>query len=904
MKKLLLTIFLITINLQAQQNKVELQLSTFYSQYEKQKPSFSKTEEFVKKNFEFSSMVRYESEKILIPVIVEFKDEKIVSDMQGLKLRSIIGKYATAEIDLGMLREVLMSEKIKYIELSKPLDVQLDVSSVKIRANLARDTYLYDGTGVIVGIIDTGIDFFHEDFIDEDGNTRILALWDQNSSRGTAPYPYTYGTLWNQTQINNQIKNPGQDIIDHKDKNGQGHGTHVSGIAVGNGFSSSSSKVTNMETFISGVDKEFRNGTPTNPIYVGIAPKANILNVAYRNTSDNVGYCRVGSSDIIDGINWVAEYAKSLNQPWVVNLSLGTKWGPKNGTSNFEKTISEIATNTSKGRGRIIVVSAGNEGYDINDPNRKLIYRWHADASVSTSRFMTIESNTSIKSEKLLMEIWYPNISNYSISLRTPTGLIIGPYSSGEGTGNTPGDCDTTSDGIISIVNNWYDTEFIDPFPEVNDNQILIQLSEDAETNKQIRNGQWEIIMSNGNGRWDAYIVDVGGINDPEKGAYFNLYSYSNERLITEPGNAYNVITVGSFNTKQIGINNESYPVDQISYFSSPGPTRDGRNKPDIFAPGAWIASSLSQYVQNPPANQLEPDGVHINLYGTSMAAPHVTGTVALLLQQGIALGKNFEYKDIEHILRNTKTTEGFLDVYDAISYVEGGGGMEDRIEITGPIEIEQGDEVTFNAEFFDDTPLGDSIISSWSWTLESNNSDSVKILASGSSEGFWTTDWTFTVPSLDGYSRRWFWDDSNNVMVRVKVKAKDTDDIWHEVEYNVGIPEEPNTPLFWRAQAMNEGRVLLSYIAGGAKNYLIYYDIDLGFPYSGTGANEGDSPIIIGADTTNLILSGLTNFQRYYFVVKAMNDYGESGYSDELNAEPYPLVKLNVKIYLQGAYR
>jgi subtilisin family serine protease len=98
------------------------------------------------------------------------------------------------------------------------------------------------------------------------------------------------------------------------------------------------------------------------------------------------------------------------------------------------------------------------------------------------------------------------------------------------------------------------------------------------------------------------------------------------------------VITVGAFNTKAIWPSlsgeqdfSDSYPIGDLAVFSSRGPTRDGRQKPELTAPGAWICSTLS--ADSPSALWLtHPDGVHTMNLGTSMAAPHVSGIIALML--------------------------------------------------------------------------------------------------------------------------------------------------------------------------------------------------------------------------------------------------------------------------------
>jgi len=140
----------------------------------------------------------------------------------------------------------------------------------------------------------------------------------------------------------------------------------------------------------------------------------------------------------------------------------------------------------------------------------------------------------------------------------------------------------------------------------------------------------WMFTVSDaaGGGRFDGWITsDNGTINGGDT-----------METIDEPGNARHVITVGAFNTKNRWSSlageedfSSQYPLGALSYFSSRGPTRDGRRKPEITAPGAWIAAALS--ADSPALDYITcPDEVHTLLLGTSMAAPHVVGTAALML--------------------------------------------------------------------------------------------------------------------------------------------------------------------------------------------------------------------------------------------------------------------------------
>ena len=274
-------------------------------------------------------------------------------------------------------------------------------------------------------------------------------------------------------------------------------------------------------------------------------------------------------------------------------------------------------------------------------------------------------------------EIWYPSSQPFQVTITSPRGRTYGPFPADSGTGS-PGYGSiylTDTDGIVLCHNKHFDYNWPNPYPYSPDNQIIIALADVyyQGTLYSLAPGNWTITMSNGSDWWNSYILFMISTNIVR----FNDASQENSRKIREPGNAFNIITVGSFNTKNgwTDVNNNSqpqtnnlfassgYPVDEVSFFSSPGPTRDGRDKPEIYAPGAWIASSLSKDASEENYWK-ERDGKHTNDIGTSASAPFVTGTVALLLQQD----PNYSINDIKDILWWTSSTENFLDVYEAVA--------------------------------------------------------------------------------------------------------------------------------------------------------------------------------------------------------------------------------------------
>ena len=535
-------------------------------------------------SYEFSWSPAAKSEQIKL--LVKLDRSFPATSFRGLPVTastgSILGVSATIQQILAMLED----EDVVYIEPSRQTSPTLDVSLPAVHADgLHSSIPAIAGAGVIVGAIDTGIDYTHLDFrydSDDDGfeeSSRILAILDQSHG--------LFGMEYSRQDIETDLANghgPNEGIVRQKDTDG--HGTHVMGIAAGDGSSSSEG-------------------------FVGVAPEAWIVMVK----------TTYFTSDILAGVEYIFDLADSLGVPAVVNLSLGGHEGPHDGTSLFEQGMDELVS----GPGRVIVVSAGNEG----------------DQSIHTSD--SLLGNTSsfrIDPDGWNAELgmWYPGSSQFTVAINPPSGpAIVAP-------GGTDSGVVQTAFGTVRLDNASSGAN-----PSNGDHEVFIRLSGLSGS------GQWQVTVSDtgGNGgRFDAWITTGSA----------GIVNGNSSSTIDEPGNAHDVITVGAFNTKAVwpslsGDQNylASYPLGVLSSFSSQGPTRDGRTKPEISAPGAWVGAALS----NDALWQgylVHPDGVHIMELGSSMAAPHVSGAAALLL----SIDPKLTAGEVRSLLTDAATRDGF----------------------------------------------------------------------------------------------------------------------------------------------------------------------------------------------------------------------------------------------------
>ncbi|MFZ5516383.1 MAG: S8 family serine peptidase [Candidatus Zhuqueibacterota bacterium] len=528
----------------------------------------------------------------------------------GVSAQAQIGDIVTACVPLATIETIVRHDGIFYLQLPQKLTIHTDESLSEIKATQAWQQYNVSGQGVIIGVVDTGIDWRHMDFRNSNGTTRIKAMLDfsypgDTNGDGSLDGPDQYGgTLYTEQEINNALNGIG--TINESDV--VGHGTHVAGCAAGNGQATG-------------------NGVAAGT-YLGVAPKADLIIVKATRVQGSISFSEI---DYINAIVFIDSLAGQLGKPYVINLSLGGSSGPHDGKGLGEQAIDNLVGPGINGKA--VVVSAGNDG-------EKAIHISGAFGSGTTSieSIFTVPAYTPLAdnvNDIIQFDGWYEALFNYSVQIITPSGESYGPVSSGHDSGfDTP-------EGVIYISNAKGG-----PSPLNGDKYVLVQIY-DYYANKPPKNGNWKIKVFGATGRFDIWLG----------GSTMDVYFSSNidyTMIAGTPGTAFNAITVGSYVTKSnwtdLDGNSLYIPgltVNEVSDFSSPGPTRDGRVKPEICAPGEKIASSYS--ISAPPSGTYSifnsgsvdypnayicPDNKHALTQGTSMAAPHVAGVVALMFEK------------------------------------------------------------------------------------------------------------------------------------------------------------------------------------------------------------------------------------------------------------------------------
>jgi subtilisin family serine protease len=553
-------------------------------------------------------------------------------DRLGIRLGTRAGDVASARIPLARLADVVALRSVAYVQASRPLSspalmppvlAAADATAAPTTAIVANDVETgagsvrrwsggawrgLTGRGVIVGIYDTGLDLSHADFLDDDGRSRVLYVWDQTQGAGTPPgrlggHDFAYGHECAAPAI---VARSCPMIDRH------GHGTHVAGIAAGNGAATGA-------------------GRPARR-FPGTAPQAELIIVK---GGDGV----FTWPQVLDGVAYIFARAAELGMPAVVNLSLNGQAGPHDGTTLLERGLDALT-----GPGRVIVGVAGNEGVNGNEEPAFIRAPIHASgrpaAGTALSHELVLPNYApwpGPNNDGAYLEIWYDGTDAFTITVRSPAGDAV--------TAST-GEIDTlfTPRGAIGVSNGFGGPE------ELNGDHLAILVVGDvAEAGGpqagEPESGIWTITVhydgGTGSGRYHLWLA-ASSFRTTAQPVHLRGGT-SNSHLVGVPGTAAGVITVGAYASRHIWLGHGGAerhfqfrePLGDIAFFSSPGPRRDGVLKPDLAAPGKVILSARSSLAAqwNGLEWLIEEDGVHAGLLGTSMAAPQVAGALALLLE-------------------------------------------------------------------------------------------------------------------------------------------------------------------------------------------------------------------------------------------------------------------------------
>lgn len=495
----------------------------------------------------------------------------------------------------------------------------IDKARVETRVEEVHNELGIDGEGVIVAILDRGIDYRVNDFRNEDGSTRIKYILDFIDNRDT-------GIVYTEAQINEALTN--DTPLGHRDA--VGHGTTTTGIAAGNGRNSAG-------------------------VLRGMAPKATLIIVkitsdgapAHDDQPAETGFGGLGL--VMKGMDFVVEKAAELGMPVVMLPNIGSNFGPTDGTSEFTRKIDSTVGPGIPGVA--FLNGPGDEGGGLN----------RAEGTIQPGETASLEIEKA-QPGNLRFDLWYPTIGAGEVGLeftiKTPGGTTYGPYV--PVTAENARDTKLNVDGLFSYYHSGRDVDFHSSTNQRR--EVLVDFLSDT--------GTYTIEMKRPDGAPSA----------TEFQATLNWSAYKQNpqnafKTFLVPGNVWDGAT--AFNnisptnyvlqdqwTDVNGVARTAAAIDgainDIWAGSSIGPTFDGRLGVDIAAPGQFVIITYApdSWWATAKFNMIQDDenGSYGLANAVSAAAPQVTGIVALMLQAN----PDLDQIQIRNILRNTARADEF----------------------------------------------------------------------------------------------------------------------------------------------------------------------------------------------------------------------------------------------------
>lgn len=444
----------------------------------------------------------------------------------------LLNGYAIITIKEPLIVRLTQIIEVNYVEKPKRYYFQVANGRRVSCIGEVQDTrFSLYGQGVLVAVIDSGIDYANPDFRNEDGTTRIRALWDQSLMPGEGEVPpegYAIGVEYTGTQINEALNQ--SDVVRRRaivaTQDISGHGTAVAGIAAGNGRASGG-------------------------LYAGVAPKSELIVVKMGNPGKE-GFPR--TTELMQGVDYAVRKAIEYQMPVAINISFGNTYGSHDGTSLVERYLNSVSGTWKN----VICVGSGNEGTSAG----------HAVGRLETGKKTEVQLAVQNREPALNVQIWKSYVDEIEIEIINPSGVSTGRISEILGTQRI-----TLGDTELLLY-------YGDPKPYTVRQEIYVDF---LPRESYISPGVWKILLSPRHivdKAWQMWLPAQAALN---VGTAFLLPDSAT--TLTIPSTASLVITVAAYNALTF-----SY-----ADFSGRGPARvyegTGVTKPDLAAPGVNVTA-------------------------------------------------------------------------------------------------------------------------------------------------------------------------------------------------------------------------------------------------------------------------------------------------------------------------
>ena len=405
--------------------------------------------------------------------------------------------------------------------------ISLDVSG--ITSVQTQPVLNLKGANVLLGFIDTGIDYTHPAFRKTDGSSRIYGLWDQTLQEGTPPFDLEYGSAYNNGDLNAALasENP-LSVIPSEDTNG--HGTFLAGVAGGSTLPQS----------------DFNGAAPESMLAVVKLKEAKqYLKSLFFATGDMPAY---QSTDIMMGIRYLTLLAEELEKPLILCFSLGTNQGPHTGVSPVDSMLA-IADNY---RGLHSIVAAGNEAGKAHH-----YYGSFSGDQTSTDVEILVPEN----SFGFYVEFWSNPPEVFAVGFESPLGETVQKISPRI----------SFSENISFILEDTKIFVSSEMFQTISGNQLIFIRFDNPTP------GIWKIrIYTNIQGQGSFHLwLPITGLANPD----ITFIQPNPDTTLTAPSDSTSVITAAAYNAYN----------NSLFLNSSRGYTRNGQTKPDFAAPGVNV---------------------------------------------------------------------------------------------------------------------------------------------------------------------------------------------------------------------------------------------------------------------------------------------------------------------------